>query len=134
MIVWVDFSNVEFRKACFGLLTNDGNSCPYRTDDHDSRSSFYYLADGTSEWVTLSHGGDGCFGTGDSGSQGMKGKKGYLALPIEYFKEGSRVMNAETLVTGLYMYADVNDGAGKPYYLDNVMLVTDYKTAILPQK
>ncbi len=134
LIVWVDFTNVEFRKACFGLLTNDGNSCPYRTDDHDSRSSFYYLADGTSEWVTLSHGGDGCFGTGDSGSQGMKGKKGYLALPIEYFKEGSRVMNAETLVTGLYMYADVNDGAGKPYYLDNVMLVTDYKTAILPQK
>ena len=134
LIVWVDFSNVEFRKACFGLLTNDGNSCPYRTDDHDSRSSFYYLADGTSEWVTLSHGGDGCFGTGDSGSQGMKGKKGYLALPIEYFKEGSRVMNSETLVTGLYMYADVNDGAGKPYYLDNVMLVTDYKMATLPQK
>ncbi|MBO5378887.1 MAG: metallophosphoesterase [Clostridia bacterium] len=132
LIVWVDFTNVEFRKACFGLLTNDGNSCPYRTDDHDSRSSFYYLADGTSEWVTLSHGGDGCFGTGDSGSQGMKGKKGYLALPIEYFKEGSKVMNSETLVTGLYMYADVNDGAGKPYYLDNVMLVTDYKTAILP--
>ena len=134
LIVWVDFTNVEFRKACFGLLTNDGNSCPYRTDDHDSRSSFYYLADGTSEWVTLSHGGDGCFGTGDSGSQGMKGKKGYLALPIEYFKEGSRVMNSETLVTGLYMYGDVNDGAGKPYYLDNVMLVTDYKTAALPQK
>ena len=132
LIVWVDFTNVEFRKACFGLLTNDGNSCPYRTDDHDSRSSFYYLADGTSEWVTLSHGGDGCFGTGDSGSQGMKGKKGYLALPIEYFKEGSKVVNSETLVTGLYMYADVNDGAGKPYYLDNVMLVTDYKTAILP--
>lgn len=134
LIVWVDFTNVEFRKACFGLLSSDGKGCPYRTDDHDTPTSFYYLPDGAGEWVTLSHGRDGCFGTGDNGSQGMNGKKGYLALPVEFFKEGSRTMNSETLVTGLYMYADVNNGTGQPYYLDNVMLVTDYKTAALPTK
>ena len=36
----------------------------------------YYLADGAAEWIELSHGGDGCFGVGDGGSQGMMGKKG----------------------------------------------------------
>ena len=134
LIVWVDFTNVDFRKACFGLISNDGASSPYRTDDHDLKSPFYYLADGTSEWVELSHGTDGCFGNGDNGSQAMKGKKGYLALPIEYFKESSRTMNADTLVTGVYMYADVNSGAGSPFYLDNIYIVEDYKTVVLPNE
>jgi hypothetical protein len=134
LIVWVDFTNVEFRKACFGLITNDGTASPYRTDDHDTATPFYYLADGTSEWVTLSHGADGCFGDGDRGSQAMNGTKGYLALPVEYFKEGSRQMTENTLITGIYMYADVNSGHNAPYYLDNIILVEDYKAAILPNE
>ncbi len=132
LIVWVDFTSVDFRKACFGLISSEGTSSPFRTDDHDIRSPFYYLADGASEWVELSHGGDGCFGTGDGGSQSMNGKKGYLALPTQYFKEGSRTMTSDTLVTGVYMYADVNSGAGTPFYLDNILLVQDYKSATLP--
>lgn len=131
LIIWVDFTNVEFRKACFGLITSDGTANPYRTDDHDTATPFYYLADGSSEWATLSHGADGCFGDGDRGSQAMKGTKGYLALPVEYFKEGSRQLTKNSLIVGIYMYADVNAGHNTPYYLDNIMLVEDYKAAIL---
>ena len=67
LVVWADFSNVEFRKACFGLNTPDGY---YRTDDADYKTPFYYLPDGVtdlSQAETLSHGFDGCFGSGDSG-------------------------------------------------------------------
>ena len=134
LIIWVDFTNVEFRKACFGLITNDGTANPYRTDDHDTTTPFYYLADGSSEWVALSHGADGCFGDGDRGSQAMKGTKGYLALPVEYFKEGSRLLSADSLITGIYMYADVNSGHNTPFYLDNIMLVADYKAVELPNE
>ncbi len=123
LIVWVDFTNVDFRKACFGLLSNNG-TLPYRTDDCDKDSPFYYLADGSEKWVSMSHGGDGCFGTAQKGS--VKGTKGYLALPIEYFRYGSNAMSADTLVTGIYLYCDVNNGAGSAFYLDNIMLVEDY--------
>lgn len=134
LIVWVDFTSVEFRKACFGLISNEGSSGPYRTDDHDVKSPFYYLADGTQDWVELSHGTDGCFGTGDSGSQAMNGKKGYLAMPIEYFKQGSKAMTSDTLITGVYMYADVNNGHNTPFYLDNIYIVEDYKSYTLPNE
>ena len=43
-------------------------------------------------------------------------------------------MNADTLVTGVYMYADVNSGVGSPFYLDNIYIVEDYKTVVLPNE
>ena len=125
LVLWADFTNVEFRKSCFGLY-EDGI---YRTDDADYKTSFYYMADGTNTWQTLSHGGDGCFGTGDSGSQAMKGKKGYFAFPIEYFLKGSKAMTADTAVVGLYYYASLS-GSGSlnvPFYFDDIQLVVDYK-------
>ena len=125
LIVWVDFTSIEFRKACFGLITENGGENPYRTDDYDQDSPFYYLADGTSDWVTLSHGNDGCFGTAQKG--GINGYKGYLAIPTQYFREGSSQLHSNSVVVGIYMYADIKDGsyANKPFYLDNITLAQE---------
>ena len=125
LVVKVDFTGIDFRKACFGLLSGSTASI-YRTDDYDNNSPLYYLADGESEWQTMSHGRDGCFGTAENCS--MENKCGYIAVPVEYFRAGSASMNEDTLVTGIYMYLDVNKGAGTPFYLDDVMLVEDYTT------
>lgn len=134
VVLWMDFTSVEFRKACIGLLSSEGIASAYRTDDHDKTSPFYFLEDGTSEWVAFSHGGDGCFGNAEGSP--MLGKKGYFAMPIEYMLQGSKAMNENTLVTGFYMYADIKDSsyANVPFYIDNVMLVNDYKTVELPTK
>ena len=82
----------------------------------------------------MSHGRDGCFGASEGSA--VYGLKGYFAMPIEYMKMGSKTMNSETLVTGFYMYADLKDSsyANVPFYIDNIMLATDYKTIELPQK
>ena len=126
--VYVDFTNVDFRKACFGILSSDG-AVPYRTDDHDTSSPFYYLADGSDEWVEMKHGGDGCFGTAQYGS--VKGLKGYLALPTQYFKQGSSAANADTLVTGIYFYGDISSTtyANCEFILDEFAFVDDYSQA-----
>ncbi len=137
LIVWADFTNVEFRKACFGFAGERGFAAAHRTDDADYVTSFYYLADGASEWVTLKHGADGCFGVGDNGSQSMKGKKGYFAFPIENMKMGSTAPTASTAITGIYFYGSLNDNAlyaDVPFYFDDFRLVTDYKTVNAPCK
>ena len=128
LIVWMDLSSVDFRKACVGLISSEGKSSPYRTDDKDTPTEFYYLPDGADSWKTLSHGGDGCFGVGDSGSQTMEGKKGYFAFPIEYFLNSSRSMSEDTLITGFYLYADIKsaDYANTPFYIDAIALTDDY--------
>ena len=127
-VVWADFTNVEFRKACFGLNTPDGY---YRTDDADYKTPFYYLPDGVtdlSQAETLSHGVDGCFGNGDSGSQNMQGKKGYFAFPVEYFLSGSTKLTAETPITGLYFYCSLKENPlyfNTPFFFDDARLVTN---------
>lgn len=130
LVVWMDLTDVEFRKACTGLLTNVGNSPHMADNDDGTNPPYYYLADGATEWVTLSHGGDGCFGTGDGG--GVKGKKGYFAFRVEDLLLGARgkPMSENTLVTGYYMYLDIssNSYANIPFYIDSIMLVEDYKT------
>ena len=134
LVFWMDLTSVEFRKACAGL---DSNNVIYRTDDKDIPTPFYYLADdGTGEWVELSHGKDGCFGTGDQGSQAMLGKKGYFAMPVEYFLNGSASLNENSLITGFYIYADIKDSsyANVPFYFDNIMLVEDYLTLEIPNE
>ncbi len=125
LVAWVDFSSVDFRKACFGLLSIDGTA-PYRTDDYDKNSPFYFLADGEEQWVEMSHGNDGCFGTQQGSS--VKGKVGYLALPIQYFRQVSKEMTSNTLITGIYFYCDVNSGVNEAFYIDNIQLVEDYTT------
>lgn len=132
LIVWVDFTGIDFRKACFGLVSNASGENSYRTDDCDKESPFYYMADDSSEWATLSHGNDGCFGIAQKGS--INGYKGYLAIPVEYFQKGSDTLNEDSLITGMYMYADINNSsyANIPFYLDNIALVEDYLTYTLP--
>ena len=128
VIVWMDFTNVEFRKACIGLVSSDGTKSPYRTDDKNSGTKFYYLADGSSQWVQLSHGWDGCFGTGDGGSQGMKGKKGYFAFSVDDLYQGSKAITEDTLVSGFYFYGSLSDEAwiNQPFYIDDIRLVENY--------
>ena len=131
LVVWMNFSNVEFRKACVGLLSSEGNSTAYRVDDNDGTSpEFYFLADGSSEWQTLKHGWDGCFGVGNSCP--IKGKKGYFAFPTSSLKQGSKAMKPDTLVSGFYFYGDIASGefANVPFYFDDIKLVDDYKTQI----
>jgi hypothetical protein len=128
LVVWADFSKVEFRKACFGLVSANGTV--YRTDDSDYRTPLFYLADGTNEWVTLSHGNDGCFGTGDSGSQSMMGKKGYFAVPVGNLRLGEAPLNAGSAVVGFYFYGSLESDSylNVPFYLDGIKLVKDYKS------
>lgn len=128
LVVWMDFTNVEFRKACVGLLSTE-HVDSYRTDDDDGTSPpYYYLADGESQWQELKHGWDGCFGTGDGG--GVKGKRGYFAFRIEDLLQGGRKMTENTLITGFYMYISTNGGySNTPFYIDDIQLVEDY-TAI----
>lgn len=134
LVMWCDFTQVNFRKACTGFASDGGVELPYRTDDNDGTSpKYYYLADGASEWQQLSHGWDGCFGQDDGGS--VMGKKGYFAFPIADFRQGSNAPNENTLITGFYMYASLYWGEtylNKPFYIDNIMLVENYLTVELP--
>ena len=129
LIVWADFTGVEFRKACFGLLSTGGHAGPYRTDDADYKSPIYYLADGSSQWTEFSHGTDGCFGVGDNGSQGVMNMKGYFAVPIDNLRCGSKTMTGDSLISGFYFYGSLNSGSSYnvPFYMDDIRLVTDYK-------
>lgn len=134
LILWMDLREVDFRKACVGLASADGYDNPFKTDDNDGNSpKYYYLADGTTEWVELSHGGDGCFGREDGGS--IIGYKGYFAFPIEDMRQGAKRPTENTIVTGLYFYASLWWGdayLNKPFYIDNFMLCKDYNEVNLP--
>ncbi|MBQ7225588.1 MAG: metallophosphoesterase [Clostridia bacterium] len=132
LVVWMDFTNVEFRKASTGLLSNNGN-LPFMTDHCDGAyPPFYYLADGATEWEAFNHGGDGCFGASDG--KAVKGMKGYFAFRIEDYlgSEKGAPMTGGNLVTGFYMYLDIQSGsyANQPFYIDNIMLVEDYNDII----
>lgn len=134
VIFWFDFTNVEFRKACIGLSSNSGAESPFRTDDNDITTKFYYLADGSSNWQELTHGGDGCFG--EAQDQLMKGKKGYFAFSVSELRQGSNSMTEDSLVLGLYFYGSLSSDEyiNVPFYMDNIILCEDYKTIELPSK
>ena len=139
LVVWADFTNVEMRKACFGLEVDD-HYYAYRTDDDDTSPTFYYMADGTTEWVTLSHDGDGCFGAHDDGKgpSPVKGKKGYFAFPVEDFlndEKNDAAPAADSLITGVYFFATfpTADYINVPFYFDDMQLVEDYTTVTAPE-
>ena len=128
LVVWMDFTDVEFRKASMGLLSDSGDT-PFMTDNDDGTNPpYYYLADGYDQWVTLKHGSDGCFGSAEGSA--VKNKCGYFAFRIEDFIRSGKLMTGNDLVTGLYMYLDIssNTYGDVPFYIDNIMLVEDYKT------
>ncbi len=130
LVVWADFSQIEFSAACFGLTTEKSAAGPYRTGNSNCKSPFYYLADGETEWQELSHNDDGCFGSSGEGTQAMNGKKGYFAFPVEYFMENSNVLTSDSLITGVYFYGAVYANIkyiDKPFYFDDFKLVESYK-------
>lgn len=127
LMVWMDLStnNIDFRKACAGVLV-EGNDTPYKTDNNESTTPFYFKADGTDTWVTMSHSDDGCFGATQNSS--VAGLKGWFAFPLEDMLKGGEALTGDSVVTGFYFYASYASAemADKEFYLDNFMLVSDY--------
>jgi hypothetical protein len=136
--VWCDFTDVGFRKMNYGI-TNSSYS-RFTTDEVDTnwQCDFYYLADGSTEWVTMTHGDDGCFG--DAQNSDVYGFKGWFAFPLKDFVVGSGA-NWDGLdvltpcdptdITGVYIfwdYSDTSTAVGSVFYLDNLEFVADYKT------
>ncbi|MCR4905113.1 MAG: metallophosphoesterase [Clostridiales bacterium] len=127
--VWVDFTGIDFRKACFGFVTKYDEL--YSTDDIDGRTDlpFYCLAEGATEWKTMYHGTDGCFGAAQSSS--VEDFKGWLAFPTADFAErtGSGSTFDSRSIKAVYMYFDLasDDMLSKPFYLDEIALVDDYR-------
>lgn len=133
--VWVDFTDLEFRKANFGLVAPTGDL--YTTDESDNvpNLEFYYLAEGSTEWVTYKHGADGCFGA-DQASP-VKNFKGWMAFPVKDFTyrygTGAGAGSAGEAypyndIAGVYMfwnYAGSTD-SGTRFILDEIQLVEDY--------
>ena len=135
IIVWMDFTDVEIRKGSVGFTSKEGAEIPFRTDDNNgSYSKFYYLADGSSEWETLSHGYDGCFGAGDGGASSVKGKKGYFAFSIEDMLQDKIFPKEDTLITGFYFYGSVLNATyiNTAFFIDNIIIAEDYKSVTLP--
>ncbi len=137
--VWVDFTDIDFRKASFGFVTEDG--CLYRTDEKDNYDGYidlYYLPEGESKWQVYSHGTDGCFGVAQSSP--VKNFKGWLAVPVSDFLAWSgsdsrfssiagSAPTADSVIAGIYFYFDFNseDMLGKTFYMDEFGLVKAYE-------
>ena len=126
--VWVDFTGIDFRKACFGFV-NEYDEL-FSTDDIDGRTDlpFWYLPEGGDTWKKMFHGTDGCFGEAQSSS--VKDFKGWLAFPTEDFaaRTGSGETFESRTIKAVYMYFDLSSDKmlGKPFYLDEIALVGDY--------
>jgi hypothetical protein len=138
--VWCDFTGMGFRKANFGVA--DSNGCLFTTDEVDGawECEFYYLAEGSDEWVTMTHGDDGCFG--DAQDSDVYGFKGWFAFPLKDFTIRSNA-NWEALdpdtpcdpsdIAGVYLfwdYSDITTDIGSVFYIDHIEFVEDYKSPL----
>ena len=130
---WMDLTGdrteADFRKACCGLIVNHQSFAPYRTDEYDNPSPFWYLPEGGTEWKKMRHGGDGCFGAGQDSS--VKGLKGWFAFPVENMLRRNTLdhLKDSDCVTGVYFYFCLASAGmkGNHVYLDDVTLVEDYR-------
>ena len=135
--VWVDFTNVAFRKACFGLVSETG--ALYTTDEDDGRNDqyFWYMPEGSTTWTRYTHGTDGCFG--DKQGIDVYGFKGWLAFPISDFVYRQNTGNVSAVdgrlayhsnhICGVYLfwdYSDTTSCTGNKFYLDEIAIVEDY--------
>ncbi len=133
--VWVDFSDIEFRKANFGLVAPNGDL--YTTDESDyvADLEYYYLPEGETEWQRFVHGADGCFGVEQQTS--VKGFKGWMAFPVEDFtyrygtgagSGGAGEAYPYNEIAGVYMFWNysADTASGTPFLLDEIALVDDY--------
>ena len=138
--VWVDFTDIDFRKASFGFVTENG--CLYRTDEKDNADGYldlYYLPEGESKWQVYSHGSDdGCFGMAQSSS--VANFKGWLAVPVSDFlawsgadgkfsSSAGSAPDEDSVIAGIYFYFDLSDESmlGKTFYMDEFGLVNAYE-------
>ena len=130
--VWMDFTGdttkIEVRKACFGVVVNGQKYSPYRTDDNDAPSPFWYRAEDSDTWTEMSHGGDGCFGAQQDSP--VLGKKGWFAFPLDQMWKRSSLepLNENSVVTDLYFYYCLNSDTmvNNRIYLDEIAFVEDY--------
>ena len=128
-VLWADFTQTEFNKACFGLVTEHGISLPFSTDFLNSAATFYYLPDGETEWQELLLSEDGCFGVEEENSQGVNGLKGYFAFSLDIICQDLVPMTSETVITGIYFEGSVKNNLkfiDKPFYIGDFKLVVDY--------
>lgn len=129
--VYMDFtgqtSQIDFRKACVGFFNNSAMVRAFRTDDNDGSNNlkFYYKADGSSNWVAKTHGGDGCFGAAEGAS--VKGLKGWFAFPIADMYSGATKPNESTPIYGVYFYFCLSNAsmANNAFYIDNISFVKE---------
>lgn len=132
LVLWVDFTGVDFRKACFGVIGNDLTL--YRTDELDDRTDLnFYVQDGSGGWTKKVHGTDGCFGVKQDTS--LLNYKGYMAIPISDFGscKDKTIFDPETQdIAGVYFYFDYNgvSYANKPFYFDNIQFLADFNNII----
>ena len=129
LVLYADFTETEFSKACFGLITDRGMIAPYTTKYDETPTVFYYLPEGETEWQEISYGQDGFFGVDCEGSEGVNGKKGYFAFNIEDFLHDTKSIEEDTLICGLYFYGAVKGNLkymDKPFYFDDIKLVSEY--------
>ncbi|MBR4186750.1 MAG: hypothetical protein IKQ87_13350, partial [Clostridia bacterium] len=133
--VWMDLSEVGFRKANFGVVNS--LACLFTTDEVDAAwdCPFWFSADGVN-WTEMAHGGDGCFG--DAQDSDTFGLAGFFAFPVKDFTIRSSA-NWEAYdeltpcdpedVWGVYLFWDYSDNRvpGSPFYIDNIEFVEDYK-------
>lgn len=137
--VWVDFTDVEFRKANFGLVAPNGDL--YSTDESDyvADLEYYCLAEGETEWKKYVHGSDGCFGVAQDTP--VKGFKGWMAFPVEDFTYRAGTGKGEGVQGEAYPYAEIaavyfywnyseDTQSGKKVILDELALVDDYTSFI----
>ncbi len=144
LVVWCDFSDVEFRAAGFSLITSDG--IYGGTDERDGQNdSFYYLADGESEWEELVLGSDNCFGKDEDCP--IIEMKGYFAFDLTHFKARTKIYSTAKSghtgavpldsIVGVSLYFDhPNDEAGVytnvPFYMDNILFTKELNVSNIP--
>lgn len=132
LVVWVDFTGVDFRKACFGVIGD--NHVLYRTDERDGVADLKFFIQDGSDWKEMLHGDDGCFGTAQSSS--VKDYKGYMAFPISDFVSWDSsdlpFDTATQKVTGVYFYFDYDSGdySDKAFYFDDIAFTSDYEVFV----
>ncbi len=128
LIMYADFSQVDFRKACFGLFTSDGSLYDTDENDYTANQHFYYRPTDGTDWYTFEHGTDGCFGAAQDSS--VKGLKGVFAFPIGDFgyRYGTGTNSGLGKIAGVYMYWDFDSTtpAGTYFYLDEIGFTNDY--------
>lgn len=130
--VWLDLTGetaqVDFRKASFGFIEENAVKYANSTDNLDEPSPFWYLADGTTEWVEMTTGNDGCFGAKQNSS--VKGFKGWFAFPIENMLKYKSLtaLTEDSYLTHVYFYFSISSDEmkGNPIYLDDISIVKDY--------